>query len=94
MRFSAFHGKITPERIHSPHVERDPRQFWILDPTPWIPDSSYWIPDLFHWNSDSGFQLSVGFQIPTAVFRIPNPRIPDSTSKNFLDSGIRIPLHV
>jgi len=21
----------------------NPRQSWILDPTPWIPDSSYWI---------------------------------------------------
>ena len=29
----------------------------------WIPDSSYWIPDLFQWNLDSGFQMSVGFQI-------------------------------
>ena len=35
---------------------------------------------------DSGFQSLVGF-------RIPKPRIPDSTSKKFLDSGIRIPLH-
>ena len=47
------------------------------------------------WNLDSGYQLSGGFQIP-------KPTIPDSTSKNFadsgfrkqkvLDSGIRIPL--
>ena len=35
---------------------------------------------------DSGFQSLVGF-------RIPKPRIPDSTSKKFLYSGIRIPLH-
>ena len=42
---------------------------------------------------DSGFQSLVGFRIPSAGFRIPKPRIPDSTSKKFLDSGIRIPLH-
>ena len=42
---------------------------------------------------DSGFQSLVGFRIPSAGFRIPKPRIPDSTSKKVLDSGIRIPLH-
>ena len=42
---------------------------------------------------DSGFQSLVGFWILSAVFRIPKPRIPDSTSKKFLDSGIRIHLH-
>ena len=44
-------------------------------------------------NLDSGFQSLVGFRILSAGFRIPKPRIPDSTSKKFLDSGIRIPLH-
>ena len=42
---------------------------------------------------DSGFQSLVGFRIPSVGFRIPKPRIPDSTRKKFLDSGIRIPLH-
>ena len=42
---------------------------------------------------DAGFLSLVGFRIPSAGFRIPNTRIPDSTSKKFLDSGIRIPLH-
>ena len=42
---------------------------------------------------DSGFQSLVGFRIPSAGFRIPKPRIPDSRSEKFLDSGIRIPLH-
>ena len=42
---------------------------------------------------DSGFQSLVGFRILIAGFRIPKPRIPDSRSKKFLDSGIRIPLH-
>ena len=63
----------------------------------------YWIPDSCQWNLDSGFESLVGFWIPYAVFRIPKPRIPDSTikispipdstSKNFPDSGIRITLH-
>ena len=44
-------------------------------------------------NLDSGFQSLVGFRIPSAGFRIPKPRIPDSTRKKFLDSGFRIPLH-
>ena len=44
----------------------------------------------FQWNFDSGFGLLVGFRIPTPVFRIPRPRIPDSTSKNFQDSGFQI----
>ena len=35
------------------------------------------------WNLDSGFQSFEAFRIPLAVFRIPKPRIPDSTSKNF-----------
>ena len=60
---------------------------------PWIPNSNYWIPDLSQWNLDPGFQLLVAFWIPTAVFRIPSPRIPDSTDKNFQDSGIPIRLH-
>ena len=53
-------------------------------------DSGFQVLDSSQWNLDSGFQLLVGFRIPWAVFRIPKPRIPDSTSKNFLDSGIRI----
>ena len=42
---------------------------------------------------DSGFQSLVGFRILSAGFRIPKPRIPDSTGKIILDSAIRIPLH-
>ena len=48
---------------------------------------------LCQWNLDSGFQSLVGFRTPWAVFRIPKPRISDSTNKNLLDSRIRIPLH-
>ena len=35
-----------------------------------------------------GFHSLVGFRIPWAVLRIPKPRIPDSITKNFPDSGI------
>ena len=45
---------------------------------------------------DSGFELLVGFRIPTPVFRIPKTKIskiPDFKCKNFSDSEIRIPLH-
>ena len=45
-----------------------------LDSTPWIPSSRYSV-------LDSGLQSLVGF-------RIPKPRISDSTSTNFHDSGI------
>ena len=58
----------------------------------WIPRSGFRI--LCQYNLDSGFQSLVGFRFPWAVHRIPKPGIPDSTSKNFSDSGIRIPLHV
>ena len=82
---------------------RNTRQSWILDPIPWIVDSGCWIPVFFSgtWILDSmpqwdfgvlelysGFQ-SPGFRIPRAKFS----RILDSTSKNFPDSRIRIPLH-
>ena len=64
----------------------------------WIPRQGFRIPG-------TGFQsLSVelefwipivsGFRIPWAVFRIPKPRIPDYTSKNFPDSGIQFPYTV
>ena len=57
----------------------------------WIPPrrgfrnsgTGFWILSL--WNLDSGFQTLAGF-------RIPRPGIPDTTSKTFSDSGIRITL--
>ena len=55
-----------------------------------ILESRYWIPD--------SSSVELGFRFPRKVFRIPKPRIPDSTrkiagspqstSKNFTDSGI------
>ena len=44
-------------------------------------------------NLDSGFQSLVGLWISSVVFWMPKPRISDSTIKNFLYSGIRIPFH-
>ena len=71
-----------------------PGQSWILDSTP---DSVFQVLDssLCQGNLDSGFRELYwysGFQSPG--FQIPRfSHISDSTSKNFLDSGIRIPLH-
>ena len=50
---------------------------WTLDSTPWIPDSRYWIPAF-----DSGTSILDS-----------KPRIPDFTSKHFLDSRIQIPFY-
>ena len=44
---------------------------------------------LCQWNLDSGFRSLVGYRIPWAVFWIPKPRIPDSISKLFPDSGFQ-----
>ena len=49
---------------------------------------------LCQWNLDSSIQSLVEFRTSCAVFRIPEPSIPDSTGKHFPDCGIRIPLQV
>ena len=70
----------------------NPGRYWSLNSPPWIPDSGFQAPDstnICQLTLDSGFQSSVGFCIPWAVFQIPKPRIPDCTSKNFSDSGIQ-----
>lgn len=51
-------------------MSRNSRRSWILESTP---ETEFRI--LLQWNLDSGFQLLVGL-------RIPEPRIPDSTSKS------------
>ena len=63
----------------SPHVKESRTVYWIpvFVSRTWILDSN------LKW--DSGFlELYSG---------LPKPRIPDSTSKSFPDSGIRIALH-
>ena len=70
----------------SPHVMERERQSWTMDSTSWIPDSTF-----RQWNT--AILSLAGFRIPAAVFRIPKPRVADSASKNFPDSGIRIPSH-
>ena len=66
----------------------NPRQSWILDSALWIPDSKHLsrFCILSQWNLDSGFQSLVSFLVPGAVFhliRIPEPTIPNCTSKTF-----------
>ena len=63
---------------------------WILDSTPWISDYRYWIADSL--SVELRIPIVSGIRIPKAMFQIPKPKIPDSTSRNFPDSGIRIPL--
>ena len=75
----------------SPHV----REFKTdLDPGFHIVVSRLQVLDssLCQWNLDSWFHSVV--RIQRAVLPIPKPRIPDSTSKNFPDSGIQISLHL
>ena len=67
-------SSIAERTFHSSLYARDPRQSCALDSTPWIPSSRYSV-------LDPGLQSLVGF-------RIPKPRISDSTSTNFHDSGI------
>ena len=49
--------------------------------------SGFYVVDSGFQVLDFRFQSLVGFRIPGAVFRIPKPRISNSTSKNFMDSG-------
>ena len=83
----------------------NPRQSSILDSGFHTVDSSFqWLDSSLCRLMEIGLRIPkfAGFPIPWAVFRIPKPRIPvstskfslilDSTSKNFLHSGIRIPL--
>ena len=65
--------------------------FWIPRRGFQIPGTRFWI--LSQWDLDSGFQSLKGFRIPWVVFRIPKSRIPDSSGKNFPDSGFSIFLH-
>ena len=61
----------------------NPRQSSILDSGFHTVDPRFQLLDsnLCQWKLDSGSPKFAGFQIPWAVFRIPKPRTPDSTSK-------------
>ena len=55
----------------------------------------FWIPFCrlpCQWTLDSGFRSLEGFWILRTKLWIPNPRISDSTGKNFMYSGIWITL--
>ena len=85
-------GILVP-RCHS--VFSWSREIWVL--VPHVRESKTFLDSGFH-AVDSGFQLldsrpfseEIWFRIPTPVFRIPRPRIPDSRSKNFQDSGFQM----
>ena len=79
------------------HKQGFPRWPWRW-PFIWSPWSMVLTPDMLllhcmssrwgiypgeEWILDSGFRSLVGFRILSAGFRIPKPRIPDSTSKKF-----------
>ena len=70
----------------------------ILFEGPKASPRAMYVPDYSrcNWNLDSGFQALVGFPIPLVVFRIQQnfPRIPDSTSKHFRDSGLGCGVHL
>ena len=74
--------------FRSPEVGRYARQSWILDSIPWILDSRYYIQDSL--TVEIGFRIPIISGIPDSltVFRNTKPRIQDSTSKNFLYSGL------
>ena len=90
--YSETHFRPTACNKKLPHVRKSKT---VFDSRFHVTDSGFQLLDcsLCQWNFYSSFQSLVGFRFPWAVFRIPKPRIPDSTSKNFSDYGIRIPLH-
>ena len=59
-----------------------------MDSTPWILDSRYWITVFVSrfWILDSGFWILIVSGILDSLSCILKSRIPDSTSKIFLDS--------
>ena len=89
-----FNDIKLPEFAPCKRIQRNPRQSWILNSTPWILDSRYWI----QVSVELRFWIPIVSGMMDSLRCIPNPnpkpRIPDSTSKKFTDSRIRIPLHV
>ena len=74
---------------HLPHGNQDILGFWIPPRGCRIAGTGFQSLSV-----ELGFLIPIVSGIPWAVIRIPKPRIPDSSSKHFPDSGIRIPLHV
>ena len=83
--FLVYKVNFTPKKRIQDSLE-------IEDSTPWTPDSRYWIPDSL--SVDLGFWILIFSRIRDSLrcISVSKPRIPDSKSKNFPDSGIRIPL--
>ena len=82
---------IFREKLNKCKVTWDSLRFWISRCWFRIPGTWFWIP--CQWNSDSRFLSLAEFRIAWAEFRIPKPMIPDFTSKNFSDFGIRLTFH-
>ena len=106
LRFIASHTRVTRAfRARLPLCEKrrawgggwTPEQSWILDSTQWIPDfrnfvGGTWIPHSSSYRDSRLLELQSRLQSPG--FRITQARIPrilDSISNNFLNTGIRIP---
>ena len=93
---SGLYPREAVHRLASPQtsfgVRTSPSHFYSTDGFSYERVAQFNLEWIFS-KLDSGFRSLVGFRILSAGFRIPKPRIPDSTSKKFVDSGIRIPLH-
>ena len=95
-QISQFFPHETGESGHRNRISPPLRESkTVLDSGFYAVDSGFQVRDssCCQWNLGSEFQSLVGFRIPWAVFRIPKPRILDSTRKNLPDSRTRIPLH-
>ena len=84
-------GEQHQTTVFSPHVRESKT---ALDSGFHAMDSGFQVMDS-RTSGTSGHQILslVGFWIPYDVFRVPKPRILESTSKNFSVSGLRISLH-
>ena len=76
---------------HPTHTPSHPAPCKFIQDNLSIPDSRYWIQDSLFVDLGIGIPMTLtGFRIHWAKFQIPKPRIPDSTIKNFPDSGLLI----
>ena len=84
-------GEQHQTTVFSPHVRESKT---VLDSGFHAMDSGFQVMDS-RISGTLGHQILslVRFWIPYDVFRVPKPRILESTSKNFSVSGIRISLH-
>ena len=84
-------GEQHQTTVFSPHVRESKT---VLDSGFHAMDSGFQVMDS-RISGTSGHQILslAGFWIPYDVFRVPKPRILESTNKNFSVSGLRISSH-